>query len=223
MTAWHVNRAAGLVALALLTASIALGLLVSSRLLGRRVRGSWLTDLHRGVSALACAFVGVHVLAVLADPWLDAGPADVLIPFASSWRPGAVTWGIVSMYLLAAVQLTSLLRKHLSPELWRRFHLLSYPLWLTAAFHGLSAGTTLSTPAGDVALALAAATIAGLTAIRVLEPHGRRTRPASPDPAPASIPASVPVTVPAGPRADRPPQAWHPAPPQTPGRPGQPF
>jgi len=31
------------------------------------------------------------------------GPAQLLIPLASAWRPGAVAWGIVAFYLLVAV------------------------------------------------------------------------------------------------------------------------
>ena len=68
MTWWSVDRAAGLVGWILLTASVILGLALSTRVLGRRARPAWLLDLHRGISALAVAFVGVHVAAA-ADTW----------------------------------------------------------------------------------------------------------------------------------------------------------
>ena len=40
-------------------------------------------------------------------------PSEILVPLTSSYRPVAVAWGVVSLYLLAAVELTSLARKHL--------------------------------------------------------------------------------------------------------------
>ena len=132
MTWWYINRAAGLVAWALLSASIVLGLLLSSRALGTKVRPNWIQDLHRGLSGLAVVFVGVHVAGAVGDNYLHFGAAQVLVPFTSTWRPWAVAWGVVTLYLLAAVEASSLLRKHLPRTAWRRIHLLSFPLFVTA-------------------------------------------------------------------------------------------
>ena len=185
MTAWYVDRSAGLVAWALLSASMVLGLLLSSRALGRRARPVWLQDLHRGVSGLAVAFTGVHVAAAIADNHLHFGLAEVLVPFTSSWRPWAIAWGVVSTYLLLAVELTSLLRARLPRAVWRRVHVLSFPLFVTATAHGITAGTELATTAGVAAASIATAAIAGLTALRVLEAMDHRaTTPAEPPHAP---------------------------------------
>ena len=187
MTAWYVNRAAGLVAWALLAGSVGLGILLSSKLLGKRVRPNWQLDLHRGLSALAVAFTGVHVAGAVADNWIHLGWAEVLVPGTSSWRPLAVAWGVVTMYLLAAVQITSLLRKRLSKRAWKRVHFASYPLFLTATAHGVTAGTEMGTTIGIAVAALVTAALAGLTAMRVVEEQDRRAHPA---PArPARVPA----------------------------------
>ena len=183
MTAWYVNRSAGLVAWALLAASIGLGILLSSKLLTKRVRPNWQLDLHRGLSALAVAFTGVHVLGAVGDNWIHFGWKEILLPGGSTWRPLAVAWGVVTMYLLAAVQITSLLRKRLSKGTWKRLHFLSYPLFLTATAHGITAGSDLGKTAGIGVAALVTAALAGLTAVRVVDELEHRN-----DPAPARTP-----------------------------------
>ena len=42
----------------------------------------------------ATIFVGVHVGSIMLDSYTSFGPADVLVPFASSWHPLAVAWGV---------------------------------------------------------------------------------------------------------------------------------
>jgi predicted ferric reductase len=180
MTWWYINRAAGLVAWALLSASIVFGLLLSSKALGKKVRPNWIQDLHRGLSGLAVVFVGVHVAGAIGDTYIHFGAADVLVPFASGWRPIAVAWGVVSAYLLIAVELSSLLRKHISKSAWRKIHFLSFPLFLTATAHGITAGTEFGTTVGIGIAALVTAAIAGLTTLRVISEVEKAKQPPAP-------------------------------------------
>ncbi|MEZ5182647.1 MAG: hypothetical protein R2702_12360 [Acidimicrobiales bacterium] len=108
----------------------------------------------------------MHVAGAVADNWIHLGWAEVLVPGTSSWRPLAVARGVVTMYLLAAVQITSLLRKRLSKRAWKRVHFASYPLFLTATAHGVTAGTEMGTTIGIAVAALVTAALAGLTAMR---------------------------------------------------------
>jgi DMSO/TMAO reductase YedYZ heme-binding membrane subunit len=96
---------------------------------------------HRYFSALALAFIAVHVFAIVADSYVHFGLADVLVPLVASWHPVAVAWGIVALYLLVAIEATSLVRRRLSPRVWRGIHLLSYVVLALATIHLLSAGT----------------------------------------------------------------------------------
>lgn len=231
MTWWSVDRAAGLVGWILLTASVILGLALSTRVLGGRARPAWLLDLHRGISALAVAFVGVHVAAAVADTWVGIGLADAFVPMGSPWRPGAITWGVVALYLVVAVELTSLLRRHLSHRLWHAVHLASLPLFAAATVHGVQAGTDARTLAGVATLGAATATIAALCAHRVLAlgashrdaPPDRRTtaeaRPTRRATAPATAPrAPQPVGAGSAIGPEPPLSAWafDPRPPATP-------
>src|SRR5436190_691948 len=138
---WYVARSAGIVAWALLTASVLWGLTMTTRFTGRRVRRPWLLDLHRYLGGLAAIFTGVHVLAILLDSYVHFDLASVLVPFASSWHPVAVAWGVVAAYLLVAVELTSLARGHMPRRIWRAIHFASFPLFLLATVHGITSGT----------------------------------------------------------------------------------
>lgn len=169
---WYAARSGGLVAWALLATSTIAGLMLSGRVRpGRRARPAWMLDLHRFLGGLAVTFTAVHVGGVLLDSYTDIGLVDVLVPMTSSWRPGAVAWGVVGLWLLAAVELTSLAKRHLPHQLWRRIHVLSLPLYAVATAHFVQAGTDAE---GPVVLGLVAVTsmvVAGLTAWRVVRPR----------------------------------------------------
>jgi hypothetical protein len=166
---WYVARASGLVAWALLAASVVWGLLMTSKLMRGRVKNSWLLDLHRWLGGLALVFTGVHVVAIMGDSYVHFGLASALVPFASHWHPVAVAWGVASLYLLAAVELTSLLKRHLRAAWWRRVHFLSFPLFVSSTVHGLSAGTDGRTPMAMLTAALVVFGVVMLTAVRLQE------------------------------------------------------
>jgi DMSO/TMAO reductase YedYZ heme-binding membrane subunit len=157
---WLVARSAGIVAWALIVASAAWGLLLATRVLGRKASPAWLLSLHRFLGVLAVVFTAVHVVAIVADEYVDFGITQVLVPFTSSWQPFAVALGIVGMYLLLAVQITSQLRNRMSQRAWRQVHLLSYALLATTTVHALLAGTDT-----NALLPTAAAVVIGAAAV----------------------------------------------------------
>jgi DMSO/TMAO reductase YedYZ heme-binding membrane subunit len=138
---WYVARSSGLVAWALLAASTLWGLALTTRPFDRRVASRWVNDLHRFLGGLSVAFVALHLTGVVADSFVHFGLADVLVPLASSWHPWAVAWGVVALYLLVAVELTSLARARLPHHLWKGVHALSFVLFVVATVHVLQAGT----------------------------------------------------------------------------------
>ena len=138
---WNLTRASGIVAWGLLTASALWGILLSTRLLKPYDRPAWLLDLHRWLGALTVLGVAMHLVALIADSYVHFGVADVLVPLATSWRPLAIAWGIIAMYLLIAVQTSSLLMKKLPKKLWRGIHLTSYAMFASVSIHSLTAGT----------------------------------------------------------------------------------
>lgn len=185
---WYVARSSGLVAWGLLAAAVVWGLLMTSKVLRGRVKNAWLLDLHRWLAGLALTFTAVHVLAILGDSYVHFGLASVLVPLAAKWHPVALAWGVVSMYLLAAVELTSLARRRLGHGLWRRVHMLSFPLFMASTIHGLSAGTDGRKPMVVITAVLVSVAIGILAAVRlqVRAERSARTRvPAEGSPRPA--------------------------------------
>lgn len=112
-------------------------------------------------------FTAVHVVAVLSDTFVAFALADVLVPMRSAWRPGAIAWGVVAMYLLVAVDLSSRLRRYVPDRAWRSVHTAGFGLFVSATVHAGQAGTDATNP---VALGLAASlivTILGLSYWRI--------------------------------------------------------
>jgi predicted ferric reductase len=167
---WYLARAGGLVSYALLAASTIWGLAVSTRLLGRWPAPGWTLDLHRFLGGLAVAFTGVHLLGLVLDSYVRFEAADLLVPFASSWRPAAVAWGVIGLYLLLAVELTSLARRRLPHRLWRRVHLGAFALLVVATAHLVTAGSDRASLPVVIMLAVTGAATTFLALFRALLP-----------------------------------------------------
>lgn len=163
---WYVARASGLVAWTLLAASVIWGLLMTTKVVRHFVHTSWLLDLHRWLGGLALVFTGIHVTAILSDTYVHFGLASVLVPLASHWHPVMLAYGIVSLYLLAAIEATSLLRRHLKRTTWRRVHYASFPLFVLSTVHGLTAGTDSRAPMAIITVVLVGTAVAALAALR---------------------------------------------------------
>jgi DMSO/TMAO reductase YedYZ heme-binding membrane subunit len=137
---WHLIRATGIVAYVLLTASVIWGLWLSTRSPTPPGR-PWVLEVHKALGGLAVLFTLGHLSALLIDGFIGFDLVEVLVPFASDWNPLAVAWGIVAFWLLAAVEVTSLLRRTLAKNTWRKVHLASFGAYLMASGHFLTAGT----------------------------------------------------------------------------------
>lgn len=144
---WYVTRASGLVAWLMLTASVIWGVVLSTKAFPDQRRPAWLLDLHRWLGGLAVSFLALHLVALVADNYVHFGLLDLVLPFRSPWKTGAVALGVFAAWLLGAVELTSLARRRLPKRFWRVLHLTSYvSFWLTslhAAFAGTDRGALL--------------------------------------------------------------------------------
>ncbi len=176
---WYVARSGGIVAWVLLALGLILGLLLSSRVLGRRASPAWMLSIHRYLGGLSVIFTVVHVAAIMLDDFVAFGWTDVLIPWASEWNPGAVAWGIIATYLAIAIELTSFAMRRLPKALWRGVHWLSAPLFVMATVHGYQAGTDAGR-SFIIAITAVSLVLAVLTVVRVVRSRassGPRTDP----------------------------------------------
>ncbi len=133
-------------------------------------------DVHRNLSLLCLAFVGVHVVTTVADGYVPIGLLDAVIPFRSPYRPLYVGLGALTLDLLLAVLVTSALRRRIGYASWRFVHWLAYLCWPIAVLHGLGSGSDTSLPLTLAIDALSAAAVLGSVAWRLV---AGRTFPAA--------------------------------------------
>lgn len=174
---WYATRATGVIALVLLTITVALGVLGVSRLETPRWPRIVTAGLHKNISLLVVAFVAVHVLTTVLDSFVAISPVSVFIPFTSSYRPLWLSLGTIAFDMLLAVVVTSLLRTRISYRAWKAVHWLAYACWPVALWHGLGTGTDSRLPwllAIDAACVLLVAG-ALLWRLQWLAPGARKT------------------------------------------------
>jgi methionine sulfoxide reductase heme-binding subunit len=177
------SAAAGVVSMVLLTAVVALGILVD-----RRVRIPGLPrfvglSLHRYTSLLTLAFLVLHIATAIAGPYAHVGLVGAVVPFAAGYSRGWLAAGIVAFDLTVALVATSLLRRHLSYRAWRSLHWLAYACWPVALAHsigtgsGMRSGRLLDLAVACAGLAVGAAAWRAAAALRL---RGRRPAPSPP-------------------------------------------
>jgi sulfoxide reductase heme-binding subunit YedZ len=138
---WYAARAAGVVAYALLTSGVLLGVLLAGRARLPRWPAFAVTDVHRFLSILTGVFIAIHVWALLLDRYAHVSVATLVVPGATSYRPFWLALGTVALELLLAVAASNLLRKRIGHMRWRRVHYLTFVVWIASTAHGVGAGT----------------------------------------------------------------------------------
>jgi hypothetical protein len=138
---WYFTRSTGLVSLVLLTISVVLGLLLAVRWRTATWPRFMTTALHRNVSLLVVAVLGIHIGVAVLDGFAPIGWLDVVVPFRSAYRPVWIGMGAVAVDLLLAVVITSALRRRIGNRAWKLVHWSAYACWPVAVLHGLGTGT----------------------------------------------------------------------------------
>ena len=151
---WLASRASGEVALLLLRAVTVLGILTARYGSGTVWRRYTLSQVHRYLSVVAVVFLGLHILVTVLDSYVTVPWWSAVLPFTSPYLTFAVGLGAVSVLLLLAVILTSLIRVSLGYPVWKRLHYLAYGAWAIGSLHAVLAGTdqllTFSLAAGGL-------------------------------------------------------------------------
>ena len=137
---WFASRAAGVVALLMLTATMVLGSFHTGRVASRGWPRFVLHAVHRNLSLLAVTFVAVHVASAIIDPYAGIGWVDAVVPFVSTYQPFWLGLGTVAIDLMLAIVVTSLLRHRIGLRAWRVLHTCAYLLWPIALVHGYGIG-----------------------------------------------------------------------------------
>jgi sulfoxide reductase heme-binding subunit YedZ len=142
---WFLTRGTGVVTLLLLTLVVVLGVINVRRMRLEGVPRFVIELVHRNAALLAVAFLVVHILTSVLDPFAPITLIDAVLPFVSAYRPLWLGLGTIASDLLLAVVITSLVRRRLGYGVWRAIHWLAYASWPVAIFHGLGTGSDAKT------------------------------------------------------------------------------
>ena len=143
---WFASRAFGIVAIALLGISVALGLAMSGRLARRPGLPAKLKRFHEASVLVTLGLIVAHGGLLLFDSYLRPGLAGVTLPFALSYRPAFTGIGIIAGWLAAILGLSFYVRKWIGVKTWRRMHRFTIVVYLLALGHVVGAGTNARSP-----------------------------------------------------------------------------
>ncbi len=160
--AWYISRASGLMAYFLLWLVMFFGLAIRTPILKKIFPPAFSYETHAWLSAQALILVFFHSGALLWDKYLQLKVLDLFVPFHSRIYTNELTFGILGLYLMILLLLTSYFRKFYSYKIWRAVHFLNIILFAVATLHALAIGTDLKNGlflrnvflGGDILLAL---------------------------------------------------------------------
>ncbi len=149
MRVWLAARAAGFLTLGLLTLQVVLGLVLSHP----TNKTTWklsklLFPWHENAWIFVTAFLVLHVVTIVADPYAGVGIGGALVPGLSEYRSAPVALGSISLYALLVTGLSARYTKLLPKGLWLKVHRLSLGVLALAWLHGVLAGTDSVAMAG---------------------------------------------------------------------------
>ena len=171
-TFWLIARATGLLAFALVSATVAAGLVLKGRPLPM-LRPAGVTDVHRFLSLLSLMAIALHGIALVLDSTVEVSLQALVVPGLVPYRPLWTGVGVVVAELMLLVHLSFRYRKRIGVRNWRRLHWVTYGIFVGAAAHGVMSGTDSDRPWALAAYVLIIGTAVGLTAWRATTPPRR--------------------------------------------------
>jgi hypothetical protein len=166
---WEMIRVTGLVALALLTVAVAMG--IAGPALRRPGTRLTTVTMHLTAAVGGTVLVLAHIAFAILDSWVQVPALAAVLPGASGWQTFWVAMGTLAFDLLLILAVTSALRQR-APGLWWRAHVVAYPAWALMWLHTLTIGTDRGTTPMVVLAGLSAALVAGATALRITSSPG---------------------------------------------------
>jgi len=196
---WLASRASGIVAMILITASVFIGLALSTRALKGPGMSRWLAAAHEQAALGGLVAIGLHGVTLLGDPFMKPGVTGISVPFAMDYKTVWVGLGIVGGYVAALTGLTFYARKRIGVARWRKLHRLTIVAYALSLAHTIQAGTDFAAgswprlailaPAGPIAVLFAERMLAGRT-----KPKAAAKPAAKPAPRPRPSAEPLPAT-----------------------------
>ncbi len=165
---WLASRASGIVALALISLSVMLGLAMAGRVSREPKLRKAMIAVHEHAALAALIAIAVHGITLLGDKWLDPGVLGILVPFQMDHEPLYTGLGILGGYLAAALGLSFYARRRIGTKRWRSLHKATILVYVLSVLHTLGAGSDAGTPWLRAQIVLTGAPILFLFVMRVM-------------------------------------------------------
>ncbi len=140
-TWWYICRASGLTAFLLLWLSNVWGFIVGTRMFTSAISTYASVAFHEQLSLLGIVFTAVHAGMLLLDQTVPFSIRELLVPFASYYKPVWVGLGIISVYISLLVTITFYIRRWISWQGFRMIHIFSLLTYFLVLIHGFFTGT----------------------------------------------------------------------------------
>ena len=174
---WLASRAAGVVALLLVSLSVGFGLALSGRISRKPGAPAKLRRLHEAIALSSLVAIVAHGGLLLGDAYLRPGIAGIVLPFQMERQPIWTGVGILAGWLAMLVGLSFYARRWITVAVWRWLHRWTLAVYVMALAHTFGSGTDAREPWLLAMVAMTALPIFFLAIFRFL-PGGRRKRAA---------------------------------------------
>ncbi len=148
MLPWILGRGLGVAAYVSLAALVALGLWFRHpwrRGTRAHVKAAVLLRVHAALAAATVALVAGHVTALALDAYAHVGWSGTLVPGSSHYRPLAVAFGTVGLYVGVLIGASAALAGRFVGRRWLAVHRLAAATFVVLWLHGVEAGSDVAT------------------------------------------------------------------------------
>ena len=143
MATWVLGRAAGVASYVLLLLLVVTGLVLSHpwarhlRFPSPRTR----LTIHATLSLFTLVFVVLHLVVLALDPWAKVGWIGALLPFASEYRPLAVSLGVLALWAGIITGVSARFAGRFMGRHWWPIHKVAAVLLVMVWAHSVFAGS----------------------------------------------------------------------------------
>ena len=211
---WYLTRATASAAYVALTLATLCGMLRGIAR-GSGAQLSWVVDeLHQALSTCFGGLVVLHLVTLYYHTFIPFTLGNFLWPGSQPYRPLAVNLGVLGLYTMVIILVSSWMRRRLSYRTWRWLHYLSFVTFVLVTLHGMLAGSDAAEPWMSALYAGASAMVGFLVLMRLLTSlrAARTAQESTREPAQAGPPiAATARTQPLwSPEPEEEEQAWQP-------------
>ena len=176
---WLASRSIGIVALVLLSISVAWGLSLSSKLaktgpgsIGRA------KQFHEALSLIALSAILAHALVLLGDQYINPSLSQLFVPFTMPKQPVWTGIGIIGGWIAVVCGLSYYARRWIGTGRWKVVHRFTLAAWVLAFAHAIGSGSDAGSLWFLVLMGILLVPVIFSLAFRLLPGEGAGSKPA---------------------------------------------